>query len=124
MIDGFGILHHREFGSASHLGLIENIPTIGIAKTLLMIDGMDEKKIRDKFKLECHKKGDYIELIGDSGKNYGVAFKSGDNVEKPIYISIGHKISLKSAIEFVNKTCFFRIPEPIRNSDIKSKLHF
>ena len=124
MIDGFGILHHRCFGSASHIGFDANIPSIGVAKTLLCVDGLEEKTVKADFKASCKNTGDYIKLIGTSGKTYGVAIKSAPLVENPIFVSIGHKISLESAIKLVTLTCKFRVPEPIRNSDIKSKLFF
>lgn len=124
LIDGFGILHPREFGSASHVGLSLNIPTIGVAKTLMCIDGLDEYIIKKEFRTKCILKGNYINLMGNSGKIYGVALKSADNVQNPIYVSIGHCCSLETAIEIVNKVSFYKIPEPIRNSDIKSKLYF
>jgi len=124
MIDGFGILHQREFGSASHVGLSLNIPTIGVAKTLMCIDGLCEYTIKKDFRTSCFVKGDYLNLVGNSGKKYGVALKSSNNALNPIYISIGHMCSLETAIKLVDKLCFYKIPEPIRNSDIKSKLYF
>lgn len=123
LIDGFGVLHHRGFGSASHLGFEKDIPTIGVAKTLLYHDGLDEKIIKNEVKTKCLKKGDYVELIGNSGIIYGVGLKSTDEVTNPIYVTIGHKISLESAIKIVNKLCLYRVPEPIRISDINSKLY-
>lgn len=126
LVDGCGILHHREFGSASHLGLITGISTIGIAKTLLHIDGLNQKDIKMKSKMECKQVGDYVRLVGKSKskKLYGVALKSSPSADNPIYVSIGHNISLESAIKLTLQTCQYRIPEPIRNSDIKSKLHW
>ena len=123
MVDGYGILHHRRFGSATHLGFVTGIPTIGVAKTLLCLDGLDEKVIKGDFKTKCLKKGDYIELESD-GKLLGVALKAAENVTTPIYVSVGHKISLQSSIDITLKLTTFKIPEPIRNSDIKSKLYF
>jgi len=122
MIDGFGILHHRGFGSASHIGYESQIPTIGVAKTLLYIDGLNEQTVKEKFRQECKKTGDYVDLIGESGTLYGVGYKSTSESLKPIYISVGHNISLESCIKIVNMCTKYRIPEPIRNSDIKSKL--
>lgn len=124
MVDGFGILHPRDYGSASELGDIVNIPTIGVAKTLMCIDGMDEHVIKKEFRDKCKKKGDVIMLTGESGKIYGAALKSSDNSNTPIYVSIGYGCSLETSIEFANKLSIYKIPEPIRNSDIKSKLHF
>lgn len=122
-VDGFGILHPRGFGSASHLGLELDIPTIGVGKTLLSIDGFDEYEIKNKFKKMCVKKGDFVNIIGTTGKIYGAALKSSYSIN-PIYVSVGHKISLASALQIVNNLCMYKNPEPIRNSDIKSKLYF
>jgi deoxyinosine 3'endonuclease (endonuclease V) len=122
MVDGFGILHYREFGSASHIGLEMNLPSIGVAKTLLCIFGFDEHTSKYEFRKKCKNVGDSMELVGDNKKIYGVAYKSAKDTMNPIYISIGHMISLESAITIVNQCTKFRIPEPIRNSDIKSKL--
>lgn len=123
LVDGFGILHHRGAGSATHIGITLNIPTIGCGKTLLSHDGLNEKLVKQLFKKVCSKKGDFVELKGTTGKIYGVAYQSTNDTTNPIYISIGHKISLQTAIKIVGEMCIYRIPEPIRNSDIKSKLY-
>ncbi len=124
LVDGFGILHHRGLGSASHLGVLLGIPTIGVAKTLLNLDGLQETEIRTQFRAQCLSAGDSLPLMGQSGQIYGVAYKSTQEAQKPIYVTVGHQISLQSAIKVVSSFCKYRIPEPIRNSDIKSKLHF
>jgi deoxyinosine 3'endonuclease (endonuclease V) len=123
MVDGFGILHHRGLGSASHLGILLKTPTIGVAKTLLNLDGLNEKSIKTQFATQCVTAGDSIPLMG-STQVYGVAYKSTKEAKNPIYITPGHQITLASAIKVVGLFCQYRIPEPIRNSDIKSKLHF
>lgn len=123
MIDGFGVLHERKFGCACQIGVELNIPTIGIGKTLMCIDGLDEKQVKQNFISHCKTKSDSIELVGISGYIYGLALKTASNVSNPLYISVGHKISLKTAKELVLSTCIYKNPEPIRNSDIKSKLH-
>lgn len=124
LVDGFGILHPRGFGSASHLGVELNIPTIGVGKTLCCIDGLNTHIVNKEFREKCKSKGDFINIVGQTGTIYGLALKSSDSSINPIYISIGHKISLKTAKDIVLKTCLFKNPEPIRNSDIKSKLYF
>lgn len=65
MVDGFGILHPRKCGIACQLGYELNIPTIGIGKTLMCCDGIDEKKMKSKFAEVCHKKGDHCDIIGN-----------------------------------------------------------
>ncbi len=123
LLDGFGTLHHRKFGVASHLGYDQNICTIGIGKTLLNLDGLNELEVKKEFKSKCKKAGDFLELVGKSGVVHGVAYKSTQDCNNPIYISVGHMISLASCVKIVGKLCQYRIPEPIRNSDIKSKLY-
>lgn len=122
LVDGFGILHHRGFGSASQLGYEMNIPTIGVGKTLLSIDGLSEFTLKEQFRQHCKSKGDFINLIGKTGKHYGIALQSSEGITNPIFVSIGHKISIETSREIVLKTCIFsKIPEPIRNSDKKSR---
>ncbi len=123
LIDGTGLLHDRKFGCACHLGVELDLPTIGVSKTLLCVDGLDEKSIKTQFRTGCQKKGDSIELIGQSEFVYGIALKTNDHVSNPIYVSIGHKISLSTAKSIVLACCAYKNPEPIRNSDIKSKLY-
>jgi deoxyinosine 3'endonuclease (endonuclease V)/DNA polymerase III epsilon subunit-like protein len=122
-VDGNGILHHRGFGSASHIGLEFDLPTVGIAKTLLYHDGLDEFVVKSNFRMNCKSKGDWIDLIGKTGKHYGIGLKTSDDSINPIYVSVGHKISIDVARELVIKTCIYKNPEPIRNSDSKSKLY-
>lgn len=122
-VDGCGILHHRGFGSACHIGFELNISTVGIAKTLLYHDGLNEYDIKTQFRSKCKTKGDWVDLIGKTGKLYGVGLKTSNDSINPLYVSIGHKISLDVARELVIKTCLYKNPEPIRNSDSKSKLY-
>lgn len=125
MVDGFGILHHRGFGSASHIGVVLDIPTIGVGKTLLCMDGLDEAEVKSAFRSECKSAGDFIYLTGASAapqhKVYGAALKSAGSCVNPIFVTVGHKISLSTAIALTMRCSKYRIPEPIRNSDIKSK---
>lgn len=121
LVDGFGILHQRGYGSASQLGIECNIPTIGSAKTLLYHDGLDEREIKNIFR-----NGDIYEydLKGKSGIVYGRAISVGEIKTNPIFVSVGHKISLDTAINVIKKCSKYRIPEPIRLADIRSKLYF
>ncbi|MEN2775527.1 deoxyribonuclease V [Acetivibrio clariflavus] len=81
--DGQGIAHPRRFGLASHLGVLFDVPTIGCGKTRL--HGQAEEP--------GLKRGDYAPLI-DNGEIIGNKLRTQDNI-KPVYVSIGHRISLK-----------------------------
>ncbi|XP_022638145.1 endonuclease V isoform X2 [Vigna radiata var. radiata] len=84
---------------------------------LLMVDGNGILHPRG-FGLACHIGVEAnLPTIG-IGKN---AMRSTQGSIKPIFISIGHMISLQTAIMIVQKTCKFRVPEPIRQADIRSR---
>jgi deoxyribonuclease V len=103
LVDGQGIAHPRRFGIASHLGLLLDIPTIGCAKSRLCgtHSPVDSRA------------GDYAELT-DKGDIIGVALRSKQGAS-PIYVSIGYRIDLPTAIQFVMKCCRgYRLPEPSR----------
>jgi len=103
LVDGQGIAHPRRLGLASHLGLFLNTPTIGCAKSLLC--GSHE--------VPENEPGSYTEVV-DKGEIIGTALRTKLRV-KPVYISIGHKIDLQTAIQWVMNCCRgYRLPEPTR----------
>lgn len=60
-------------------------------------------------------------LMGGSGTVLGMALKSHDHSTKPLYVSVGHKMSLEAAVRLTRCCCRFRIPEPVRQADIRSR---
>lgn len=106
LCDGQGLAHPRRLGLASHLGLLLDIPTIGVAKSLFI----------GKHEPVPLTKGSWKSLI-DKEEIIGVALRSRTNV-KPIYVSIGHRISLPTAIDYV-MGCLtkYRLPETTRWAD-------
>ena len=103
LIDGHGILHPRKCGLASYVGYMLDKPTIGVAKNLIC------GSVREDHFIEYDRS-----VLG-----YGIK-KEG---KKPIYVSVGHKISLKKAIQIIQKITKEneRFPEPLRVADINSK---
>jgi deoxyribonuclease V len=97
IIDGNGILHPHLFGLASQVGLSLDKPTVGVAKALLCGEEKDDKIMLNE-------------------KVVGKVLKTRD-ISKPIYISIGNKVSLKSAEGFVKKTMAgHKLPEPLHQA--------
>ncbi|CAO0801210.1 unnamed protein product [Mucor circinelloides] len=127
LVDGNGLLHPRQFGIASHLGVLCNTPTIGVAKNFLVIPSEfdDMAAIKSQYKQALHKKGDRFELVGAaSGSTYGTALRTSDNAVNPVFVSQGHLITLASAVNVVLATCpKHRIPEPIRAADLESRAY-
>jgi len=109
LVDGQGIAHPQRMGLAVHLGILMNIPTIGCAKSRLL--GTHENPSK--------KKGAFTNLY-DQGEIIGAVVRTRTDIS-PVYVSIGHKISLPTALEIVLKcTTKFRIPEPLRAAHIAS----
>jgi len=103
LIDGQGIAHPRRLGLASHVGLFLDLPTIGCAKSVLC--GQHQPVGEDV--------GSHAELL-DNGELIGAALRTKARI-RPIYVSVGHKIDLASALPLVIKCCRgYRLPEPTR----------
>ncbi|XP_059644911.1 uncharacterized protein LOC132286575 isoform X2 [Cornus florida] len=121
MVDGNGLLHPRGFGLACHLGVLADLPTIGIGKNLHHVDGLTQSRVRQLLEPEGKLVEDIITLSGDSRQTLGAAMRSTQGSLKPIFISVGHRISLTSAVKIAKMTCKYRVPEPIRQADIRSR---
>jgi deoxyribonuclease V len=103
VVDGQGIAHPRRFGLASHVGLLLDLPTIGCAKSILC--GAHQPVGEEA--------GSQAELL-EKGELIGAALRTKARV-KPIYVSVGHRIHLRSALEWVMKCCRgYRLPDPTR----------
>ncbi|CAE6166609.1 unnamed protein product [Arabidopsis arenosa] len=123
MVDGNGILHPRGFGLACHLGVLAHLPTIGVGKNLHHVDGLNQSEVRRSLQLKENEHEQVITLVGNSGFTWGVGFRPTLSSLKPIYVSVGHRISLDSAVKIVKMTCKYRVPEPIRQADMRSRAY-
>lgn len=106
LCDGQGIAHPRRFGIACHLGVLVNIPTIGVAKSLLIGKHEELPETRGSWQPLIHK-----------AETVGAVLRTRTGV-KPVYVSSGHRISLPTAIDYVLKcTPKYRLPETTRIAD-------
>lgn len=105
LCDGQGIAHPRRFGIACHLGLIWDIPSIGVAKSRLVGQHMQVGERR----------GARQPLVDDE-EVIGFVLRTRSGV-KPVYVSPGHRVSVETAVDIVLRcTLNFRLPEPIRQA--------
>lgn len=107
MFDGQGYAHPRRCGIALHLGVLLDMPSVGVGKSRLI----------GEFDEPGEKRGEYSKLM-DGKETLGAVLRTKDGV-KPVFVSVGHRMDLKSAIE-LTLACDngYRIPEPTRMADI------
>ncbi|RWS22506.1 hypothetical protein B4U80_10974 [Leptotrombidium deliense] len=123
LIDGNGILHKNGFGLASHFGVCSDMVTIGVAKNPYIFENVSDSKRRSKESYKCSSEtlklvGDYFEIKHPlTDKVVGVGIKTTVEAKKPVYVSVGHKCSLSTAISVTVKCCKYRVPEPLRLAD-------
>ncbi|CAF1527342.1 unnamed protein product [Rotaria sp. Silwood1] len=121
LIDGSGVWHPRRAGIASHFGVLSGIPCFGVTKNVLNADGITFEIVEDLLKKQAPEENQYVEIIGDSGAVLGLAYNITGFVKNAVYISAGHKITLKTACDIFKNVTKYRITEPIRQADLLSR---
>ena len=112
LCDGQGYVHPRRFGIACHLGVLLDVPTIGIGKTRLL----------GRHAAVPDRRGASTPLLHD-GKVIGAVLRTRAGV-RPLYLSVGHRIGLTHALDIVmDCTTRFRLPEPIRAAHREASCH-
>ncbi|ELR24264.1 SAM domain (Sterile alpha motif) domain containing protein [Acanthamoeba castellanii str. Neff] len=138
LVDGNGVLHYGGFGSACQLGVVSGIPTIGVAKKLLCVDGLTSEVDIDRWLARCQQLGrEWVEIEGRSGQIHGAMIRPqsgrqtaaarsrGGSADPPtpLFVSLGHRVSLQTAVQ-VTLACIQRtMPEPIDQADLRSREH-
>jgi deoxyribonuclease V len=105
LCDGQGYAHPRRFGLACHLGVLTGLPSIGVAKSRLIgtHGALPEQK------------GAWVPLL-DGDETIGAVLRTRTAVA-PLYVSIGHRVSLPTAIRWVlTCTTRYRLPETTRQA--------
>ena len=103
LVDGQGYAHPRRFGLACHLGLLLDLPAIGVAKSRLLGEHTEPDRAA----------GSRSDLV-DKGEVIGSVLRTRDGV-KPLFVSSGHRIGLAEAEAWVLRCCRgYRLPEPTR----------
>ena len=125
LVDGNGILHPNRFGLACHLGVCAGIPTVGVGKSLHHVDGLTKETVR-LLSGRLRGRGEHAELVGESGAIWGALLRTsepaaGTSAFKPVVVSVGHGLSLRSSLLLVRRCTRHRIPEPVRQADLLSR---
>ena len=122
LVDGSGRIHPRQAGLAAHVGVALDVPTVGVAKSLLC--GKPRRSI------ERLEEGERVAIVADDGVDaskdttVGYAYQSKQYSEdaattvNPLYVSPGHRVSAETAVDIVENTCDgYKLPEPVRRAD-------
>ncbi len=99
LIDGQGVAHPRKFGLACHVGLALDKPTIGVAKSRL------------------YGRSDQGKILDPEGEMIGRILTAGN---RKFYVSVGHRISLETASDLVEKSIVKGHPSPLRQAHLES----
>lgn len=123
VVDGSGRIHFREAGIATHIGVMTDVPSVGVAKNLLC--GRPEHSLEEKME-----QGARVAILADDSVEtaaerevIGYAFQSkqytsGNRKVNPLYISAGHRVSDETAVDFVERLGGdYKLPEPTRLAD-------
>lgn len=103
LCDGQGVAHPRRFGIACHLGVLCDVPAIGVAKSRLLGEHDEPGGERGTWAPLTH-----------AGERIGVALRTRTGV-RPLYVSVGHRVSLPAARRWVLRLApHYRLPETTR----------
>jgi deoxyribonuclease V len=103
LCDGHGYAHPRRFGLACHVGVLTGIPSVGAAKT----------RLTGSHAALPFERGSRVPLC-DGGETIGAVVRTRSGA-RPVFVSVGHRISLATAVEYVLRcTTRYRLPETTR----------
>ncbi|KAH9251709.1 hypothetical protein BASA81_010379 [Batrachochytrium salamandrivorans] len=123
VLDGSGVMHPRQCGLASHVGVVCDLPTIGVSKNLLAVDGLTRDLVKQQTKKMLVKGGAReLDLVGNSGRVWGKAFVPPTAKSNAVFVSVGHRLDLPTAMAIVRQCCEnSRVPAPVRHADLTSR---
>lgn len=106
LFDGQGYAHPRRCGLAAHVGITLDVPSVGVAKSILIGEGKSPQSKAGSYSNLVHQD----EIIGEILRTRSRTL--------PVYVSVGHRVDLESARRLV-MSCVtrFRLPEPTRIAD-------
>ncbi len=119
--DGSGRIHFREAGIATHIGVIRDVASLGVAKRLLCgepAESVDERPAGWRTPIRAD---DTVETAA-AGTTIGYAYQSrqypNSRRVNPLYVSPGHRVSAAAIVDLVAATCAgYKLPEPTRLAD-------
>lgn len=123
LVDGSGRIHPRQAGLATHVGVTLDLPTVGVAKSLLcgeLREPVDKLEEGDRVAIHA---GEEVDAQDDEIIGYAVQTKqyseSSSTYINPLYVSPGHRVDAESAACLVLNSCEgYKLPQSLRRADI------
>jgi deoxyribonuclease V len=121
VFDGSGRIHYRQAGLATHLGVVLDVPSVGVAKSLLCgrpredVDGRPQGWRTDVVADGAVENADPETVLGHA---YQSRQYDTNPVVNPLYVSPGHRVATETATDLVAGLCGgYKLPEPTRRAD-------
>lgn len=123
VLDGQGRIHYRQAGIATHVGVVLDVPAIGIAKNLLC--GRPERSLDTHLEAGTRVRilaDDEVEAPADTLLGYALQTRQFPDPERrhvnPVFVSPGHRVSPATAVELAESlSAGYKLPEPVRLAD-------
>ncbi|MFP9192016.1 endonuclease V [Natronosalvus vescus] len=123
LFDGSGRIHFRQAGIATHMGVVVDVPSIGVAKSLLCgnpVDDLEGLETGSRVAIEAGS-GSRVDAPAGTLLGYAVQtrqYESPNRHINPLYVSPGHRIGPETAADIVcGLTAGYKLPEPVRLAD-------
>ncbi|MFC5136446.1 MULTISPECIES: endonuclease V [Haloferacaceae] len=119
--DGSGRIHYRQAGLATHVGVIRDLPSVGVAKSLLCGEPDEPVEKRPEGWRTPIRAADSV-TTAEPGTVIGHAYQSrqypNSRRVNPLYVSPGHRVSAGTTVDLVAALCAgYKLPEPTRLAD-------
>lgn len=122
LVDGSGRIHPRQAGLATHVGVVLDIPAVGVAKSLLCgsldepVDRLEEgERVAVRAGKDVEADEDTVIGYAYQSRQYDVDASTSVN---PLYVSPGHMVDAEAAVDVVERYCTgYKLPEPVRQAD-------
>jgi len=122
LVDGSGRIHPRQAGLATHVGVAFDIPTVGVAKSLLCGEPGNSFERLEEDERVAIVADDSVDAPDGTTIGYAVQTKQyapeASTTVNPLYVSPGHRVGPETAVDIVAEACDgYKLPEPVRRAD-------
>jgi len=122
LVDGSGRIHPRQAGLATHVGVALDVPTVGVAKSLLCGSPRRPVERLEEGERVVIEADESVEASKRTTIGYAVQTKQyaqdASTTINPLYVSPGHRVGAETAVDLVAGACDgYKLPEPVRRAD-------